>query len=196
MLTSPSQKPETNLIPVARNLRLQPHTLHVVADRGWDRWVIAGFGVSSGNLSLPFKQRIDVGWITVLLSAISAIITARQPVLQLLVSVFGFISRYLNTSAQFVLSVISSIALLIGMLFTWGDGSTNVLRHEPVSLILAIATSGLIKLQPGIILTAVSAIILLIVFYNHVYIGLALTIFWSPFFSISSRVVSVLISSC
>lgn len=182
VLTSPSQKPETNLIPVAKNLPSQPHTLHVVADRGWDRWAIVGFGVSSGSLSLPFDQRIAVGWFTVLLSALSVIIAARQPARQLIRSIFGFIGIYLNATAQFVLSIISSIALLIGMLLTWGDGVTNILRHEPVPLILAIATTGLMKLQPGIIITAVAAIVLFIIFYNQIFIGLALTVFWSPFF--------------
>ena len=182
VLTSPSQLPEINLIPVARNVPVAPHTLHVVADRGWDRWAIAGFGVSSGSLSLPYDHQIAVGWLTTLFAAISVVITARGLSWGFLQPVARFISQYLNATIQFIVSIFSSLALLVGMMMTWGDGVTGVLRHEPVSLLLAIATSGLIKLQPGFILTVIAALVLLVIFYNHLYIGLALTIFWAPFF--------------
>ncbi len=182
VLTSPSQLPETNLIPVARNLPTAAHSLHVVADRGWDRWAIAGFGVSSGSLSLPYDNQIAVGWLTTLFAAISVVITARGLSWGFLEPTLLFISQYLNATIQFVLSIFSSLALMVGMMITWGDGVTGVLRHEPVSLLLAIATSGLIKLQPGFVLTVIAALVLLIIFYNYLYIGLALTIFWAPFF--------------
>ncbi len=182
VLTSPSQEPETNLIPVARNIRVAEHTLHVVADRGWDRWAIAGFGVSSGSLSLPYDHQIAVGWLTTLFAAISVVITARGLGWGFLEPLARFMGQYINATFQFILSIFSSLALLVGMMMTWGDGVTGVLRHEPVSLLLAIATSGLIKLQPGFILTVIAALVLLVIFYNHLYIGLALTIFWAPFF--------------
>ncbi|MCC6891280.1 MAG: O-antigen ligase family protein [Anaerolineae bacterium] len=182
VLTSPSQQPEINLIPVARNLPPQQHSLQVIADRGWDRWALAGFGVSSGSLSRPFEQRIAVGWFTVLLSAISVAITARQPGFKLAQIVLRFVGSYLNATLQLLLSIVSSIALMIGMLLTWGDGSANLFRHEPVPMVLAIISSGLIKLQPGIIVTVVASIVLLIIFYHRIHIGLMLTIFWSPFF--------------
>lgn len=182
VLTSPSQLPEKNLIPVARNLPIDAHTLHVVADRGWDRWAIAGFGVSSGSLSLPYDHQIAVGWLTTLLATISVVFTARGLSWGFIEPLTRFISQYLNATIQFILSVFSSLALLVGMMLTWGDGVTGVLRHEPVSLLLAIATSGLIKLQPGFVLTVIAALVLLVIFYNHLFIGLALTIFWAPFF--------------
>ncbi len=182
VLTSPSLLPETNLIPVARNLPTAAHTLHVVADRGWDRWAIAGFGVSSGSLLLPYDHQIAIGWLTTLFAALSVVITARGIRWGFLDPIIRFIGQYLNATLQFILSIFSSLALLVGMILTWGDGVTGVFRHEPVSLLLAIATSGLIKLQPGFVLTVIAAIVLLIIFYNHLYIGLALTIFWAPFF--------------
>ncbi|MEZ4667066.1 MAG: beta-galactosidase [Anaerolineae bacterium] len=50
VLTSPEPlTPEISLVPIGRNLSSQFHTLHVIADRGWDQWAIAGFGVSSGD---------------------------------------------------------------------------------------------------------------------------------------------------
>ncbi|MBI1277001.1 MAG: hypothetical protein GC179_02610 [Anaerolineaceae bacterium] len=182
VLTSPSQLPETNLVPVARNLSAADHTLHVIADRGWDQWAIAGFGVSSGNLSLPYEHQIAIGWLTTLFAAISVVMTSRGLSWGFLEPVVRFTSQYLSATFQFILSIFSSLALLAGMMLTWGDGVTGIFRHEPVSLLLAIATSGLIKLQPGLVLTVIAALMLLVIFYNHIYIGLALTIFWAPFF--------------
>jgi O-antigen ligase len=182
VLTSPSLLPETNLIPVAINLPSDKHTLHVIADRGWDRWAIAGFAVSSGSLSLPYDHQIAIGWITTLFAALSMVVTAWRIRWGFLENIVRFTRRYLSATFQFILSIFSSLALLIGMMLTWGDGVTGVLRHEPVSLLLAIATSGLIKLQPGFVLTIIAAAILFIIFYNYPHIGLALTIFWAPFF--------------
>ncbi len=182
VLTSPSLLPETNLIPVARGLPVEPHELHIVADRGWDRWAIAGFGISSGDLSQPFDRQIAVGWLTTLLAAVSFLTAARQPMKLFIQQLFSFIGVYLNATTQFILSIFSSVALLIGMVLTWGDGVTGIYRHEPVSLLLAIATSGLIKLQPGFLLTIVASVVLFIIIYHNLYIGLTLTIFWAPFF--------------
>ncbi len=182
VLTSPSLLPETNLIPIARNLSIANHDLHVVADRGWDRWAIAGFGVSSGNLRVPYEHQIAVGWLTAFVAALAMLITAQRIRWQFLNKFTHFMEQYLNATFQFILSVFSSLALLVGMMLTWGDGVTGILRHEPVSLLLAIATSGLIKLQPGFVLTMLAALVLFTIFYNYPHIGLVLTIFWAPFF--------------
>ena len=50
-LRSNSRGPELNLVPVSTGLSLKRHTLSAVADRGWDRWAIAGYAVSSGDLA-------------------------------------------------------------------------------------------------------------------------------------------------
>jgi O-antigen ligase len=83
---------------------------------------------------------------------------------------------------QLLLSAVTSLALMAGMLLTWGDELPNLFRREPIPIGLAIATLGLVKLQPGLILTLVSGIILFIIIYNRLDIGLTLTIFWAPFF--------------
>ena len=57
-LRSSSHGPELNLVPIARDLALGEHTLSVVADRGWDRWAIAGFAVSSGNLGVLYDRQM------------------------------------------------------------------------------------------------------------------------------------------
>ncbi|MCC6802707.1 MAG: beta-galactosidase, partial [Anaerolineae bacterium] len=41
-LTSGTRQPKLSLVPVAHGLGSGTHTLHVTADRGWDRWALAG----------------------------------------------------------------------------------------------------------------------------------------------------------
>src|SRR5690606_23475118 len=72
--------------------------------------------------------------------------------------------------------------LLIGMLLTFGDGSPNIFRREPIQLSLAVITAGIIYLEPGFIITIATSIILFIIIYNRIEIGLILTVFWAPFF--------------
>ena len=69
-LRSNSREPETNLVPVAAEPSARAaHASHAVADRGWDRWAIAGYAVSSGDLSLPYNQQITLGAVVTLLVA-------------------------------------------------------------------------------------------------------------------------------
>jgi O-antigen ligase len=71
---------------------------------------------------------------------------------------------------------------MIGMLLTWGEHTPNLLKREPVQLGLAILSSGLIYLQPSLVLTIAAAVILFWIFFNHPDYGLTMTIFWAPFF--------------
>ncbi|MEZ4667065.1 MAG: O-antigen ligase family protein [Anaerolineae bacterium] len=75
-----------------------------------------------------------------------------------------------------------SLVLLVAMMLTWGNAIPAIIRREPVPLLLGFLTAGLIKLEPGIILTIIALISLFVIIYNHLHIGLALTIFWIPFF--------------
>src|SRR5690606_3254123 len=77
-LKSGTLLPETNLVPVARGLSYGDHTLHVTADRGWDRWAIAGFAVSSGDLAAPYNRQLAVAIVTAIAAAISTAISLRR----------------------------------------------------------------------------------------------------------------------
>jgi O-antigen ligase len=182
VLTSNTLRPELSLVPIGKGLSDAQHTLHAVADRGWDRWAIAGFGVSSGDLSRPYQQQLTVAWITVLISSLSVFMAARQ--INWLVSLQPLRALYgrLTSLGQLIVTVITSTALLIGMLLTFGDGSPNIFRREPIQLSLAVITAGIIYLEPGFIITIATSIILFIIIYNRIEIGLILTVFWAPFF--------------
>jgi O-antigen ligase len=182
VLTSPSLKPELNLIAVGKNLSLQMHKLHAVADRGWDRWAIAGYAVSDGNLAEPYNHQIAIALVTVFVAAVGTIVTGWGINWENIPLPFSYLNRSLNTTTQLLISVITSLALMIGMLLTWGDGVPNLFRRDSVPIGLAIVALGLLKLQPGFILTVLAVVVLLVIIYNRLEIGLTLTIFWAPFF--------------
>lgn len=182
VLTSASLTPETRLIPLARDLQPGQHTLHLIADKGWDRWALAGYAVSSEDLAEPFDQQIIVGWIAVIISLAAVTITGWSINWRGLTKPFTALTQRLSASGQLVFSVVTSIALLLGMMLTWGDGTPNILRREPAQLGLAVVTAGLIYIEPGFLLTIVAAFLLFVVIYNRLDYGLALIIFWSPFF--------------
>jgi O-antigen ligase len=182
VLTSGSLTPEMNLVPVGRDLPDGQHILHAVADRGWDRWAIAGYGVSSGDLAAPFSRQLLVAWISVAVSVVSVFVAARQTNWSITLTSLSGIVQQLNQATQLIISAITSIALLIGMVLTFGDGTPNILRREAIQLGTAIITAGVIYTEPGFILTVISAFVLLVLIYNKLDIGLTLVIFWTPFF--------------
>jgi O-antigen ligase len=199
-LRSASLEPETNLNLVSQNLPLAQHTLHVIADKGWDRWALAGYAVSSGNLAVPYQRQINLGIVTALLAGSAVLVTGWQIQWQLFFApLSGFVQR-MGQTGQFLVSAITSIAMMLGLLLTWGNGSTHLfsrlLLHPEklklgassvppdilLSLLLILITGGLVLLQPGFIITIVSAAILFVVIYNRLYLGLLLTLFYAPFF--------------
>ncbi|NDJ61620.1 MAG: hypothetical protein GYB67_10880, partial [Chloroflexi bacterium] len=181
-LKSATREPTLELVAVARDLGVGPHQLHLVADRGWDRWALAGYAVSSGDLAVPYNQQIAIAWLTALVGAVAALVTGRAlPWRQIVGRPARFWSG-LNDLTQLVIGAVTSAALLIGMLLTWGDAVPSLLRREPVQLGLAILSAGLIYLQLGLILTVAAALALLVIIYQRIELGLMLTIFYAPFF--------------
>jgi O-antigen ligase len=183
VLTSGSHEPETNLVPVGKNLSPGEHTLQAVADRGWDRWALAGFGVSSGDLAAPYQSQVNAAWLTSAVTALALIITGLRINWMGLYAPLRPLGQRVGATGELAISVITSLALLAGMLLTWGEGTPNIFRRDvPVQLGLAVITAGLIKLQPGFIITVAAVIVLFVIIYRRIEIGLTLTIFWAPFF--------------
>jgi O-antigen ligase len=182
ILTSGSLTPEVTLVPVARGLNAGQHTLHVTADRGWDRWALAGYAVSDGSLAAPYNQQLAIGWFTAAVTALAALVSSwrldwrvpLQPVLLLW--------QRLSEAAQLIIGIVTSIALLMGMLLTWGDSVPHLFRRDSVQLGAAILTAGLVYLHPALVVTVVAAIVLFFVLYQRPDIGLTLTVFYAPFF--------------
>ncbi len=181
-LTSDTRTPETNLVAVARNLGTGQHTLHITADRGWDRWALAGFAVSSGNLADPYNRQIAVALLTAAISACAAVVTAFRFNWQPVRRATDGIWQRLGDAGQIAVSVITSLALMIGMLLTWSDFVPNLFRQEPVQIGLAMLTAGLIYVEPHFVIVIVAALVLFVIIYHRIDLGLMLTVFYTPFF--------------
>lgn len=181
-LKSGSLSPELQLVPVARDLADGEHTLRIIADRGWDRWAFAGFAVSSGDLSAPYNRQIGVALFTAAVAALAAVVTAAQIDWRPLFRPISGLWQKLGDVGQLAASVITSLALMIGMLLTWGDVMPALFRREPVQFGLALLTAGLLYIEPGSLLTLVAGVVLFIVFFHRTEYGLILTVFYAPFF--------------
>ncbi|MFQ3568068.1 MAG: O-antigen ligase family protein [Aggregatilineales bacterium] len=181
-LSSSDLQPAIELIPVARGLPLSEHRLSITADRGWDRWALAGYAVSSGDLRAPYDQQLTLAGISIFLSGIAAIVAGlgvdwspmRRWTRRLWLS--------LNDSAQILVSMVTSLALLIGMLLTWGEPVPTLFRREPVQLGLALLTGGLLYIAPSFLVVIAACALLFVIFYQRVELGLVLTLFFAPFF--------------
>ncbi len=135
-LASGDQQPQTSLVTVARNLGAGTHTLHLVADRGWDRWALAGFAVSSGDLATPYNNQIAVAAFTAVIAALASVVTALRFNWSPLTTRTARLWARLGSVGQIAVSVITSLALLVGMLLTWSDAGANALpaRTRPAWL--------------------------------------------------------------
>lgn len=182
VLTSGTRTPEINLLPIARHLSPGQHTLHITADRGWDRWALAGYAVSSGSQSEPYDRQILMAGLSTLVGFAGVMITGRKLSWSTLLRPTRRLLQRLSVTGQIIMGAITSLALLAGMFLTWGDSTPNLFRREPVQLGLALLSAGLIYVEPGLVLTLAAGLILLVLIYHQLDLGLALTLFWAPFF--------------
>ncbi len=187
ILTSQTLLPELRLIPVAYDLPDANHTLHVITDElvpdeVADRWALAGYAVSSGNLAVSYERQILLALLTTAAAVIAVVSTAWQIDWLRLITPLRLIWHGLGDTGQLILSAVTSIALMMGLLLTWGDAVPTLFRREPVVLGLAVVSAGLAYIQPGFALTLVAFLFLFILMYHRLDLGLALVIFWSPFF--------------
>lgn len=187
VLTSDTLEPSLDLVPIARNLGLDPHRLQIVADdlvpdEVQARWSLVGYAVSSGDLYAPYDRQIVVAAFTVLIAVMAVLTTGKDlPWAKIARPVNGFWQN-LNDTGQLLVSALTSIALMIGMLLTWGDATPALFRRDAVQLTIALLTAGVAYIQPGLLITLIALAILFIVAYNRIALGLMLTLFWAPFF--------------
>ena len=182
-LGSASQKPEFRSVPLAHALPNTAHTLRIVADRGWDRWALAGYGVSEGNLAQPYKTQITLAAFTSIVCALAVLYTGWQ-VQWAAYRPLVLIGKRLSSGQHLALSFITSLALMIGLLLTWGDSVPTLFRRDTLNLgALIILSGGLLSLQPGLILTLITLVILFWLIYQRIEHGLMLALIFAPYFA-------------
>jgi O-antigen ligase len=181
-LRSADLTPSLDLIPAARGLPVQKHTLEITADRGWDRWALAGFAVSSGDLAAPYNRQISAAILTTFLSAAAAAAAAVQIDWKPLALRLSAVWNALNAAGQLSISFITSAALMLGMFLTWRESAPALFTREPVQLGLALITAGVLYLQPHVIIVVLAAAALFWIIYHRLDYGLMLALLYAPFF--------------
>ncbi len=187
ILTSGTRSPETNLVPIARDLPPGVHTLEIVADRGFDRWALAGFAVSGSDPTAHYSVQIAALLLTMLAALVGLITTTASDGPWLFTKSRAHLSRLLrplNDLRRILLGGLASLLLMVGMLMTWGSaaGWTEVLRREPVQIGLALLSAGLLYVNPGFLLTLLGAGSVFLLVYHQLWLGLALILLYAPFF--------------
>ena len=181
-LRSNSRAPEVNLVPIATNLALDSHTLHASADQGWDRWAIAGYAVSSGDLPAPYDQQIRLGLLATALSlSVLAMTIATSPWGDWLPGLSNLLSE-LGARNHLLFTGVTSILMMLAMLWTWDSPKASMLARGEVNILLAILTGGALYLSESFLITLIIGLLLFVQIYHRIENGLILTLLWAPFF--------------
>ncbi len=181
-LRSNNQQPQTTLAPVARGLPLGEHTLTAIADRGWDRWAIAGYAVSSGSLAEPYNRQIALGILTSLVSLTALFISLVKAPWSRWLPRISAITGGLSATMHLLLTGATSLAMMLAMLLTWGTPKPALFLRDEFNLLLALLTGGLLYFSPSLLLSLLFGLVLFVLVFQRLENGLILTLVWAPFF--------------
>ena len=188
LLRSGDLRPDVSVVSVARNLDGGIHTLEITADKlvpddPVQRWPLAGYAVSSGDLAAPYNRQIAIAWVTTIIAAVCTVVTGVGLPWRTYARPLARYWNIITSTGQIVLSTLTSLALLGGMLLTYYDGIPTLFRRDPVNLLMSIVTAGFIYWNNfGPVLTLLAALVLFVMIYNRLELGVLLSVFFAPFF--------------
>jgi O-antigen ligase len=182
LLTSPDRLPHTDLITIIPNLSAGRHTLTVRAYLGYDHYPLVTIAIGTPAATHDDDMLIAGGLLLTVIGLIGTLGFGRQlPWDRLTVwraAMVGYSKRMRGLTATVLVSIVTAA----GVLLTWGGTLPNVFRRDPPTLLLTALTAGLIYFSPAFLLTAASLLVLFVIIYNRPALGLALVVFWIPFF--------------
>lgn len=181
-LRSNSRGPEMNLAPVSTDLSLERHTLSAVADKGWDRWAIAGYAVSSGDLAEAYDRQVLLGAVATVLSILLCVHSLLTAPWRAWLPPLTVLLNGMSATVHLLLSGITSILMMLAMLWTWNSPRPSLFMRDEVNIVLALLTGGALYLSPSLVISLVLLGALFALFFHRLETGLILTLFWAPFF--------------
>jgi O-antigen ligase len=186
VLTSADYQPHLEAIPVATGLdpsRL--HTAHIEAERGWDQWALAGFAVGS-QVDTTGYDAVLAGLGIVCVGILVALARAGRGMGWQMVParLVAWITARLGAGIHLALSLAAALAVWVGAALTWGGAIPDVLRRlgDGPSLLITALTAGVFYFSPWLVLTIVALIVLFILIYARPEAGLALVMFFTPYY--------------
>jgi O-antigen ligase len=186
VLTSADYQPHIEIIPLAAELQPNHKTLiRIEADRGWDQWAIVGFAVGSDIDTTPYDALAVSGLLVVAVCSIFAVRLAPQIGLSLsLQHAAARINAALSEVMHLLLALASALAFWLGAALTWGGLVPNVVKRigDGPSLLMTALTAGVFYFSRPLLLTIIALLILFILIYARPSTGLALMMFFTPYY--------------
>ncbi|MCZ7542775.1 MAG: O-antigen ligase family protein [Anaerolineae bacterium] len=145
------------------------------------QWVLGGFRVGAPPDLACYDAALLVLAVTAVVGAVG-VVALRALWLGLFAPVAAALRR--APAAHAAATALTSLFLLLGLFCTWGGLVPNVVRRagETPTLAVVVASAGLLYFSPALLLTLVSAAVLFFLIYQRLIYGLALVVFWAPFY--------------
>ncbi len=186
VLTSPDYQPRVETLPVAAGQEAgRRHVAHIEAERGWNQWALAGFAVGAHVNTIAY----DAAFGGLLALAAGLAVAAFRVGRGLrwrgaLDWAAGWLATSLGDAAHLALSLASALAVWLGAGLTWGGLVPRLVRGigDGPSLLLTALTAGVFYFSPWLILTLVALLALFMLIYARPAVGVALTIFFTPYY--------------
>jgi O-antigen ligase len=185
VLNSPDYTHTTDLVAVARGGDpSKPHSAHVTGQASWGgQWVLGGFRVGTP----PDLTGYDAALLALAAAGLvgAAGVIARRADIPSLIP-FRRLSATIDRwpLARLAATAVTSILLLLGLFCTWGGALPNVVRRagETPTLLIIALSAGLLYFSPALLIALLSAAVLFFLIYQRLEYGLALVVFWAPFY--------------
>lgn len=182
VLSSGSGEPQTGPVMVASGLPFGPHTIEVIADEGYDRYALAGFAVGTGDIARTFEAWTAGALVAFVMSILAAGASGAALPWRSWNRRASLLFATLSLPVQIAVSFVTSLALMVTFLLSFGQPDASLIRREPVLPIIAFVSAGAVYLNAALPLTLVAGLILFWCITQRISIGLILTIFSAPFF--------------
>ncbi|MCU0476013.1 MAG: beta-galactosidase, partial [Anaerolineae bacterium] len=174
-LTSDTLLPQVGVVPVARQLPDSGHTLEVIADQGFDRYALMGYAVGAPDVLAPLQAQRAVAFLTVLVSSACVLVALGGLPWSRWYVRLAVLWRSLSIPIHMLIGVMTSLALMLSLILTWGQELPAFLRREPVLPAIALMSLGLAYLNLSTLVTLATLVVLFWCIYHRLGLGLALT---------------------
>ncbi len=173
---------EVALIPVARGLTPGLHHAEIVAERGWNQWALIGWSVENQSRAVGDGMW---GWVIAgVLCMAGAVWNGRKVHWGRLGQAVSAGYARLSEVAHIALTLLVSGVMYLGAWMTWGQEMTAAFRRlgDVTGLAAMLGVSALFYLSPWLLLTILSGLVLFALILLRLELGLALVVFYAPFF--------------
>ena len=179
ILTAPNLATRVELIPIANNLKPGKHVAKIRAERGWDQWAIVGFSV--GN-----EPIYDSIVITLVVSIFIFVVACSYMVFnhKYIQAFLNNIILYFNNRVNMLITLCLGTVFWISAGMTWGQNVPKLFIRQNELLPLAVTTISAVVYyaSPWLIVSLLSLLALLILFYLRPAVALAMIALVIPFY--------------